>query len=226
MHNLISSNVRSSMPRVTAIETGSAVPSLSMISVGALPDFECPGAAFPDAFFPAKKDSDYASARAFCAACPVLERCRTRGDINERDIPKSGLFGMLGGETPQERIIRRANIIRDRPTPEYTDLPKCVDCGRYLRPAHSRAYQYPGTVANDGAGRCRPCRSMAISKGVIGRRSTNTKTYSPCVGCDRPLRAWSTKAVDAPGTVVHHSHGMCRRCYEHQWKRPQKKVAA
>ena len=159
MHNLISSSARSSMPRVTAIETGSAVPSLSMISVVAVPVIECPGAVSPDAFFPANKDSDYASARAFCADCPFVDRCRTWGDAVERDVPKSSVCGMLAGETPRERIVRR--VMAAPAISDYPELRHCAECDSPIRPARTRARDYPGTKTSGGYGLCGACYHRA-----------------------------------------------------------------
>lgn len=142
-------------PRVIAVETGDQTPSLSMLSVGTPPDFECPGSQVPEIFFPRKKDSDYTQARTLCAACPVLDRCRTWGDINERYIAKASIFGMLGGETPRERIVRRT--LNAPNTPTYSDLRKCSECETPIRPANTLIRDFPGTKSYGAYGLCGTC---------------------------------------------------------------------
>lgn len=40
--------------------------------------------------------------------------------------------------------------------------------------------------------------------------------YQQCAGtCERPIRPGKTKPDRYPGTVSHHSHGMCDRCHRH-----------
>jgi len=63
----------------------------------------------PEVFFPqhgaGRKQID--EARAICATCPVLSVCRDYVDVIEADIPRSYLFGIFAGETPNERWRRR-----------------------------------------------------------------------------------------------------------------------
>ena len=204
-------------PRVIAIETGDQTPSLSMLNVGTPPDFQCPGSQVPEIFFPRKKDSNYTQARTLCAACPVLERCRTWGDINERDIPKSGLFGMLGGETPRERYNRRIGL---RPSNEkkrsvfHPGCKPCIDCGRALRPSGVKAKEMPGTLNYAAHGRCSQCLNAAVKKGLVHpKQRRETYEGKHCAGCGRALRPWSKTVEEMPGTVKHHARGMCGSCY-------------
>lgn len=34
-----------------------------------------------------------------------------------------------------------------------------------------------------------------------------------CVGCEKTLRPRRRKEAEFPGTVEHHGHGLCSRCY-------------
>src|SRR6266540_3510378 len=70
----------------------------------------------PDIFF-APKDSTvqaYAEARAICASCPVLQECRAWGDRVEGAFSSMWWYGMLAGETPNERRRRRPRAQRAR----------------------------------------------------------------------------------------------------------------
>jgi Transcription factor WhiB len=49
----------------------------------------------------------YAEARKLCFSCPVINACRDFADHAEHTSMRP--FGMLGGETPQERQKRRAS---------------------------------------------------------------------------------------------------------------------
>ena len=62
---------------------------------------------FPvEVFFPDKGES-YREARALCARCQVLDRCRDAIDRMERDLSVSAIQGLYAGETPGERRRRR-----------------------------------------------------------------------------------------------------------------------
>ena len=56
--------------------------------------------------FPERGESA-APAKALCAACPVLDECRTWGDAHE-PLP---LHGLLAGETVRERSRRRRTAL-------------------------------------------------------------------------------------------------------------------
>lgn len=53
--------------------------------------------------------ADVAAAKALCASCPVRQACRQAADDAEGVKYQNRLFiyGIFGGETPQERIDRR-----------------------------------------------------------------------------------------------------------------------
>ena len=139
------------------------------------------------------------------------------GDINERDIPKSGLFGMLGGETPRERYNRRIGL---RPSNEkkrsvfHPGCKPCIDCGRALRPSGVKAKEMPGTLNYAAHGRCSQCLNAAVKKGLVHpKQRRETYEGKHCAGCGRALRPWSKTVEEMPGTVKHHARGMCGSCY-------------
>ena len=70
----------------------------------------------PDIFFPAKPSTvqDYAKARAVCLSCPVIEECRAWGDRIEASMSSMWWYGMLAGETPNERRHCRPKVQRVR----------------------------------------------------------------------------------------------------------------
>jgi hypothetical protein len=67
----------------------------------------------PETFFPngdngsAKNFVLIREAKAICATCPALPRCRDYADALEQRVGRSHLFGVIGGETPAERWRRR-----------------------------------------------------------------------------------------------------------------------
>jgi hypothetical protein len=54
---------------------------------------------------PAGLASPYATARALCTACPVVDACRRACDVEERGLSRPE--GFRAGETPAQRIARR-----------------------------------------------------------------------------------------------------------------------
>ncbi len=53
-------------------------------------------------------DEQYAAtAKAVCAICPVIDRCRDWGDHVERGVGRQHLATVIGGETVDERVARR-----------------------------------------------------------------------------------------------------------------------
>jgi hypothetical protein len=63
-----------------------------------------------ETFFPGRGSTpaSFIRAREICAGCPVLGECRSSADRAERELPKSDLFGFVGGESPLERARRRS----------------------------------------------------------------------------------------------------------------------
>lgn len=61
-----------------------------------------------EVFFPdGTGASKFEQAKAICAACSVIEDCRAMTDRAERGL-SSDVFGVFAGETPLERVRRRA----------------------------------------------------------------------------------------------------------------------
>ena len=69
-----------------------------------------------DVFFPARGES-YSAAKAICAACPVIERCRDEIDRIEAHMPFADAAGLYAGETPGARRRRRRSPTRPGPRP-------------------------------------------------------------------------------------------------------------
>ena len=59
----------------------------------------------PDIFFPAKGGGT-SKAKAICAGCPVQLPCRLLADELEA-LESIGVWGVWGGESPEERVARR-----------------------------------------------------------------------------------------------------------------------
>lgn len=77
-------------------------------------DAACAGTFKTEVWF----DSDPRIALEVCRGCPVIKQCRSWGDSVE--TPGS-TWGVLGGETEQQRISRRARA-RERPAGQLRAL--------------------------------------------------------------------------------------------------------
>jgi hypothetical protein len=107
---------------------------------------------FPE--FPANVGS-YAEARAACLSCPVLEQCRAWGDRVEAGIPSTHWYGMLAGETPNERRRRRPKA----------HLRKQNQWCPYGHPYDKANTQYSPLPSGTMRRRCRACNRMRASRG-------------------------------------------------------------
>jgi WhiB family transcriptional regulator, redox-sensing transcriptional regulator len=63
-------------------------------------------------FFP-RKGGTARKAKALCAACPVIEQCRAAFDVMEHGMTSS-IYGVVGGETVIERVMRRRAAAKER----------------------------------------------------------------------------------------------------------------
>jgi Transcription factor WhiB. len=86
----------------------------------------------PELFFPGSNGSVKPALR-ICHDCPVMTECRAWGDATETS---GRVYGILGGETGQQRVRRRAG----------TDALICQDCGRPMRQKGVSLSDAPGTV--------------------------------------------------------------------------------
>ena len=82
------------MPAPTQLTYTTAL--LEKLPIDVLKDGLCGNAENPDIFFNAE-DSDFAEARTFCAACPLISACLQYALANE-------IEGFWGGKTSQERL--------------------------------------------------------------------------------------------------------------------------
>lgn len=56
-------------------------------------------------FYPSRGDG-FSQALRTCARCQVVDNCRTDNDSRE-PVDPNRMFGVFGGETPNERFMRR-----------------------------------------------------------------------------------------------------------------------
>ncbi len=77
-------------------------------SLGWMEEAACRGVD-PELFFPDRDGSTarIAQAKAICAGCPVLSDCRAHGERVEAELARSEWYGIVGGETVDDRLGRR-----------------------------------------------------------------------------------------------------------------------
>jgi hypothetical protein len=100
--------------------------------------------------------------------------------------------------------------------PIMTDTTPCKGpCGRLMRPARTRAHEYPGTVPHRAGGYCKACLSkLPPELRPAPRQAAKVTTPKACRSCDHPLRPHDAKIADHPGTLRCIGAGLCSRCWE------------
>lgn len=99
----------------------------------------------------------------------------------------------------------------DRAEDQESKLTVCPGCGRTTR--NRRGKPIPGTVQRALAdGSCWACHRRKGTQKLLA-------PYTPCRGCDRPLRPRRRSVEEFPGTVQHASHEMCTSCKRAQDRR-------
>lgn len=88
----------------------------------------------------------------------------------------------------------------------------CEDCGRPLRPRGTSPEDHPGTVVAVSSTRCSRCAKAHRHGKPTYRKHPNITIGDPCAECGRPMRPNTYTIAEAPGTVDHFHHGICRTC--------------
>ena len=102
----------------------------------------------PDVFFPDAANQS-SPAKHLCAACPVWKECQNAFDRAEKYSKTAwGLHGVVGGETPLERVARRRTERTAQAIAESmeTELIRCVGCQKLMRPHRTHKEDFPGTI--------------------------------------------------------------------------------
>lgn len=90
--------------------------------------------------------------------------------------------------------------------------PLCTGCQRPTRGYQDRAADHPGTLTPSGPGLCGGCRNHRAR----GTQPTGLVRYvgTACIHCKGLLVSRESDPATRPeGSVVHHSKGACRVCY-------------
>ena len=193
-----------------------------------------------DIFF-SPNHAEMDAAKAICATCPVVDKCRAWGDKVE-DSTLSNLYGVLGGEGPLDRATRRRRALPSKKRPDsilngkiqkldWSKPQNCVFCGRLMRHRSVHLEDAPGTILYGGDSMCFTCYHaqkdpsddsqppmplMPREPSRGGRRAIDWSGPRYCKGCGRLMRNPSIRPADAPGTVAYRARGLCRSCHRRQ----------
>jgi WhiB family redox-sensing transcriptional regulator len=136
----------------------------------------------PDLFFPDSAGREVhgqiRQAQAVCETCPLS----TRKLCAKRALEGGDHYGVWAGVYVTARAGERRNAItelrkiadlpapkRSRARPRSAPQPCTGGCGRVIRSSNQTVADYPGTLANIGGWKCRPCFDRA--NGIVRGKS-------------------------------------------------------
>ena len=101
------------------------------------------------------------AALAICGRCPVRSECLELAMRTETGS-KRNRSGIFGGRTPAQRAALAAKL-----SEQASSLPLCRDCERPLRPRHTSAVDWPGTIVRWSADQCQTCAMREKRRGKV-----------------------------------------------------------